>query len=530
MASSASGNHAHTPFPPIRAAQYLRMSTDMQEYSLSFQRDAIAEYASRNRLRVVETYEDAGISGLTLKERPALTKLLVDVINPARRFSVLLVFDVSRWGRFQDVDESAFYEYTCRRAGVRVVYVAEPFENDGSPVACIMKALKRAMAGEFSRDMSRKVFLGICVNVERGFHAGGPPPYGMQRLLVNSKDGVKRTLALHEYKNIQTDRIVLTPGPPHEAALVRKIFEWYMQKDASGASIARRLNDIGIVNRAGRPWCGQVILDILRNETYIGTNVYSRTSSKLDSGWKRIPPADWIRIPGAYLPLIDKHVFGKAQEKLRNWHARPTREDIIAGLQKVVTKQGRLNQKLLRHYRSAPSVEQVVHEFGSLYDAYKEIGYPPNLDPERSENRNVERKTEHLLADLLLEEMRCRGHHAEYAKHTGTLCIDRTLRVQLVVRSTWLIHGKLPYWVARWPDCFAIDFLVYARIERSGKDLLDFHIFPRGSLKPGVYTVIYRNGRSFFEHFRHRDLRMLLALSDTVPVVDVGLTSAVQVQ
>lgn len=490
----------------------------MQEYSLTFQRDAIAEYASRNRIRVVETYEDAGISGLTLKERPALRKLLVDVINPARRFSVLLVFDVSRWGRFQDVDESAFYEYTCRRAGVKVVYVAEPFENDGSPVASIMKTLKRAMAGELSREMSRKVFLGICVNVQRGFHGGGPPPYGMQRLLVN-KGGVKQTLAPHEYKSVQTDRIVLTPGPAHEAALVQKIFEWYTQKDVSGASIARRLNDFGIVNRAGRPWCGQVILDILRNETYIGTNVYSRTSSKLDSGWKRLPSSDWIRIPGAYLPLIDKGVFEKAQKKIRNWHARPTREDIIAGLQKVVEKQGRLNQKLLHHYRSAPSVEQVMHEFGSLYDAYKEIGYPANLDPARSENRNVERKTERLLADLLVEDMRRRGHYAEYAKHTGTLCINHTLRVQLVVRSTWLIHGKLPYWVARWPDRFAIDFLVYARIERSGKELLDFHIIPRGILKPGVYTVIYRNGKSFFERFRHRELRLLLALSDTVPIV-----------
>src|SRR5262249_7612554 len=149
----------------------------------------------------------------------------------------------------------------------------------------------------------------------------------------------------------------------------------------------------------------------------------------------------------------------KAQEKMRSWHVRPTREDIITGLKMLVEKRGRINQKLLKRYHSAPSVEQVMHEFGTLYDAYKIIGYPPNLDPERSENRNVERKTERLLADVLLEEMRRQGHQAEYAKHTGTLCIDRTLRIQLVARSTWLIHGNLPYWVARWPDCFAIDFL-----------------------------------------------------------------------
>jgi Recombinase len=91
----------------------------------------------------------------------------------------------------------------------------------------------------------------------------------MQRLLVNNKDSVKRIPVPQEYKNIQTDRIVLTPRPPHEAALVRKIFEWYTHKDVSGASIARRLNDFGIVNRACCHWCGQAILDILRNGTYI---------------------------------------------------------------------------------------------------------------------------------------------------------------------------------------------------------------------------------------------------------------------
>ncbi|NMM04073.1 hypothetical protein HHL24_40215 [Paraburkholderia sp. RP-4-7] len=64
-----------------------------------------------------------------------------------------------------------------------------------------------------------------------------------------------------------------------------------------------------------------------------------------------------------------------------------------------------------------------------------------------------------------------------------------------------------PYWVARWPDCFAIDFLIYGRIERTGTTLLDFHVFPRGSLKPGAYTVINRIGGSHFEAFRRDDLR-----------------------
>ncbi|MCX4150770.1 MULTISPECIES: recombinase family protein [Paraburkholderia] len=359
---------------PLRAAQYVRMSTDHQQFSPVFQRQAIAEYAAAHNIRIVRDYEDAGISGLTLRERPALTQLLVDVESPARKFTIILVYDVSRWGRFQDVDEAAFYEYACRRAGVKVIYVAEPFENDASPATCVMKALKRAMAGEFSREISRKVFLGHCVNVERGYHSGGPPGYGLQRVLVDSQSGTRRPLAQYQYKNLQTDRVVLAPGPPHEVALVRKMFEWYATRRTTATDIARRLNDFGICNGACRLWLPRNILQILRNEKYIGTNVYSRTSSKLDAPWEQLPEAEWIRVAGAFEPVIGAQLFGAVQHKLARIRQTPSRDEILSGLRKVMEKAGELNQATLKRYRSAPSVERVMREFGSLYAAYKEIG------------------------------------------------------------------------------------------------------------------------------------------------------------
>lgn len=68
-------------------------------------------------------------------------------------FNLILVYDISRWGRFQDADE-----YICKRKNIHVAYVAEQFENDGSPVSTIVKGVKRAMAGEYSRKLSVKVF------------------------------------------------------------------------------------------------------------------------------------------------------------------------------------------------------------------------------------------------------------------------------------------------------------------------------------------------------------------------------------
>jgi hypothetical protein len=167
-----------------------------------------------------------------------------------------------------------------------------------------------------------------------------------------------------------------------------------------------------------------------------------------------------------------------------------------------------------------------MREFGSLNDAYKAIGYAPNLDPARSQNRSTERRVEKQVAGIATEVLRCRGHEVRYEKHTDTICLDDCLRLKLVVRSPWLIDGHVPYWVARWPECFPIDFLVYGRIERADAELLDFHMFPRGSLVPGAYTVVHRHSQSHFKAHQHPDLRRLLEFAQNSPLeVLVGPTS-----
>ena len=109
-----------------------------------------------------------------------LQQLIRDVESGAADFTLVLVYDVSRWGRFQDADESAYYEYICRRAGIQVTYCAEQFENDGSPVSTIVKGVKRAMAGEYSRELSSKVFAGQCRLIEMGYRQGGPAGFGLR--------------------------------------------------------------------------------------------------------------------------------------------------------------------------------------------------------------------------------------------------------------------------------------------------------------------------------------------------------------
>jgi DNA invertase Pin-like site-specific DNA recombinase len=122
------------PIKPTRyAAMYVRMSTDNQKYSTENQESAIRKYAAHHQIEIIETYADDGKSGLKIEGRAGLYHLIDDVQSARAKFSMILVLDVTRWGRFQDADESAYYEYICRRAGIDVQYVAEQFENDGSP-------------------------------------------------------------------------------------------------------------------------------------------------------------------------------------------------------------------------------------------------------------------------------------------------------------------------------------------------------------------------------------------------------------
>jgi DNA invertase Pin-like site-specific DNA recombinase len=99
----------------FRAAQYVRMSTTHQRYSIENQMAVIAAYAQAHNLSIVRTYADRGESGLKLRNRDGLIQLLSDVDSGTAEFSHILVLDVSRWGRFQDIDESAHYEFICSK-------------------------------------------------------------------------------------------------------------------------------------------------------------------------------------------------------------------------------------------------------------------------------------------------------------------------------------------------------------------------------------------------------------------------------
>jgi hypothetical protein len=133
-----------TILPPIRVAAYVRTARQ-QPHLARNQMDAIREYARRHGMQIVKKYSDEGKSGVNIQARKSLAQMIREVQNGQINFSAILLHDVSRWGRFQDADESAYYEYICRRAGVSVHYCDEHSEGEVIVVSTIVKRLKKSI-------------------------------------------------------------------------------------------------------------------------------------------------------------------------------------------------------------------------------------------------------------------------------------------------------------------------------------------------------------------------------------------------
>src|SRR5438067_2151202 len=87
----------------VPAAKYIRMSTERQHYSSSNQNEVIEKFATRHAFGVVKTYSDEAKSGLSFRKRRGLQKLIEDVVGGLASYRAILIYNVSRWGRFQDI-------------------------------------------------------------------------------------------------------------------------------------------------------------------------------------------------------------------------------------------------------------------------------------------------------------------------------------------------------------------------------------------------------------------------------------------
>lgn len=487
--------------PLLPAAQYLRMSTEHQQYSLDNQSAAIERYAVLHGFYISHTYSDEAKSGLILKNRSGLRRLLHDAVNRPP-YKIILVYDVSRWGRFQDTDEAAHYEFICRSAGIPVHYCAESFLNDASLPTLIMKALKRMMAAEYSRDLSTKVFEGSKRVSQLGFRVGGVPGYGLRRLLV-SKDGHrKQELAYGESKNIKDDRVILIPGPEEEVNCIREIFRMYVEKQKQPITIAEELNRRGVKYTGLRRtvWYSGAISRILGDLKYAGHSVYGKRSQRLRTPNITIPRDQWIITPHAWTPLIDQETFDKAQQRTRNQTFFKSDEQLLTELRELWKVNGYLSERLINETPNFPSMRTYRSRFGSLSEALALIGYQGAKVARTMVRRQRAALREELITRIVtagnnrISVVRRNGHYRPKLR----LC-NGTL-VSVYVCPSFTIGNGEPRWLL---DCatpkVSDHIALLARLVAGNEEFRDFYIITelrsrtRWTIK--VDDVLLRRGK-----------------------------------
>ena len=488
------------------------MSTEHQQYSTANQSEVILRYAEQRGIVVVRTYADDGKSGLRLDGRDALKRLIDDVLSRQADFSTILVYDVSRWGRFQDTDESAHYEYICKEAGITVHYCAEQFENDGSLSATIIKSMKRAMAGEYSRELSAKVFAGQCRLISLGFRQGGMAGYGLRRQLVDEHRRPKLELAIGQQKSLQTDRVVLVPGPPSEIEIVRRMYRLFVDARRSEREIAAILNSQGTRSDLGRPWTRGTVHQVLTNEKYIGNNVYNRVSFKLKR--KRVvnSPATWIRADGAFTPTVDRALFEAAQTIIEARSRRLTDQQMLDLLSGLLRETGWLSGLLIDERESMPSATSYRLRFGSLLRAYDLIGYTTGRDYRYIvTNRFLRTLYPGIILNIVAMIEQCGGSVAQ-SPATDLFTINDEFTASIVIARSFRTPAGALRWKVRFDSGLRPDITVALRMDAANLEVLDYYLLPRIDIITETLRFAEENGL-FLDAYRFETLAPFFELS-----------------
>jgi DNA invertase Pin-like site-specific DNA recombinase len=497
------------------------MSTEHQKYSTENQADAIRQYAARRGLEIVRTYADEGKSGLRLDGRDELKQLIDDVQNGKADFATILVYDVSRWGRFQDADESAYYEYICKRAGISVQYCAEQFENDGSPVSTIVKGVKRAMAGEYSRELSAKVFTGQCRLIELGFRQGGMAGYGLRRQLIDQVRIAKGELSLGEHKSIQTDRVVLVPGSAEEVETVRWMYRMFVDAGKSEREIAALLNERGIATDLNRPWTRGTVHQILINEKYLGNNVWNRISYKLKKKRVRNAPDMWIRADGVFPAIVDRDVFHVAQTIIRARFFRLTDDEMLESLRALLQREGALSGIVIDEADGMPSSSAYRTRFGSLLRAYDLVGYAPRRDHRYIAINQTLRKLHPEIVEEVLGGLHSVGCVVHQDHANDLISVNGDFSVSIVIARCRRTPAGSYRWHLRLDTGLLPDITIAVRMDANNRAPLDFYLLPRIDIAQTKLRLAEENGLAL-DAYRFDSLDLLYELARPVRIAEAA--------
>ncbi|HBY9539987.1 TPA: recombinase family protein [Klebsiella aerogenes] len=454
------------------------MSTDHQKYSLFNQSEFLRDYADAHGMNIIYTYDDSGKSGVTANRRTSFHRLIDDVSNHHIKIEAVLVFDISRFGRFQSMDQFGYYTQILKNHNVKIIYCADPISEDDSDYADFKLFMARKEASSFSKNLSRKVFIGQTNLARRGYHQGGLAGYGLRRMLIDECNNRKGELKYKEWKSIQTDRVILVPGPDDEVRIVNEIYDMFNRQGLSEGSIALCLNKAGVVAENYGVWTRTKIKEILTNEKYIGNNVYNKRSFKLKQTYIKNPSDEWVRCNDAYEPIVSKDDFLVAQSII-NARKRPifSDTDLLSKLEWLLKEKGKLSGFIIDEDDDTPSAGVYRKRFGSLIRAYELINYKPQHDYQYLKiNAFLKEKYSQTLSSLVADITE-NGCYVDYDDESKLFIINEELKLSVIISRSKKFSTKTR-WKIRLDRTYNYDVCIVIRLDKDNTGVKDYYIFP----------------------------------------------------
>lgn len=319
--------------PSRTAIAYRRVSKEDQaregKSSLEDQMRAMTGLAAKLRASIDHVFTDPGVSGATAEDRPAFMAMVEHCEShpqPAKHPGYVFALNDSRWGRFTDVEEGAFWRVRLRRSGW-VVRFAEGDDVEDPTARTVLRAIGGAQASAYLEALRAN-----CKRGTRGAAARGlwltKAPIGFRRQATGG--GKAPQLLEHGQRKADDQEVRLALGPAEEVALVRELFVSYASGRHTLGSLVRAMKDRWPAKR----WSRAVLHQLLMNPAYSGDVVWCRSEKADRTRQVHRPVDDWVIVRDAHPAIIDRALFEAVQQRLRDRH-RPIgkkRLYILSGL------------------------------------------------------------------------------------------------------------------------------------------------------------------------------------------------------
>ena len=275
----------------MKVCCYARVSSERQaekDLSIPSQLKALRRYASERGWEVVAEYVDEAESARTAN-RPKFKEMVAAVRRKSKPFDAILVWKLSRFARNRE--DSIIYKSLLRKHGVQVISINEPV--DDSAAGKLLEGMIEVIDEFYSTNLAEDVLRGMAENTGRGFCNGGPTPFGYRRAKIM-------------IGNIQKSKL---EPEENEAPIVRRAFQMSLAGQG-GKEIAKALNRDGIRTRRGKHWYKTIINNMLQNEVYAGTLVWTGKNDQV------------FRTTDAHPALVCKGDFDKVLQLLTDRRAK----------------------------------------------------------------------------------------------------------------------------------------------------------------------------------------------------------------